>query len=1128
MTEKDFRVRKGLVVDGTAGNNTSVAVTTGNVVVAAGTIGLTDGLLLSTVSGTPNVSKISSQPTDGNIKIAPNGDGKIVFNTDDLDVSADSMKISIKDNVAAALDITEASNSYLKFTTTNGSDEADSGLITFGKDSTFASTNIHNLGTVSAATSITSSAFVGPLDGIVGGTTPAAGTFTSGTFTSINMSEGNITNVGDLNADSISVDDAAVGLDIVFGGNTTLNKITLTDSLADALNITEGSNSYIKFNTSAEQIEIGEDIQFEGSANHTISIAPTSGTNQIGKDLIFEAGTSTGNVLGGEMVFKVGGGGGSSGSTPTSLTTALTLTGAGVATMPTVNIDGGNIDTTTIGASGQAAATVTIFKATNTGYISRVNALQSTTRFQVDGLDGGAGAGVGTSPSGGSTAAYAEARLFSDLRGDDFVSQYNDYSGMSGTLIIDNADDVAGVGQGMVLTVGEGNNTDPGDSWAIGRMLNGQSDFTIGYYPKAYESIGYKNSSTTAPNVFNPFVAAQSVFKIEKGGDVTLLGNKGDTVDGSTSAHIFNPVQLKFQGVDSGGTSRFTGFTIPAQLAASNSIYTLPDAYPSGSSKVLQSTTTGALSWVSGSGGSISALNNQSENRLVTMGSTTTELDGEAKATLDGHKMLLGEQSGSGETTSSESDPHLHIVRRQNVDIGSGVGSQVLGARIQAIDVADGHNAGHGVSVTGLNISALQTNTAGGTSATSKALQLSASGSTNNYAIYSSAGDAYFQSSVDNTPPQLTLAHIFNDTSGPVMNFLLDKGTAGATDDVLGQILFKGDDADQNTTIYAAIKADVASATADSEEGRLTFQMAQQSDGSLIDVMVIDGGDLADGTHSKVVIKGDLQVDGDTTTVNTAVLEVEDLNITVAKNAADAAAANGAGLTVAGASATLIYASSGDRWNFNKDLSVAGTLSADTSFTLDSTTISTAEIAVLDGISLDAGNTPDGSVTADKVLAVDANKDLNDSSNHLRDVKMRNLNSTGSVTSTQLSTEYGDIKTFQRASGGIAQNTAVTLFSIDSTAHRGAEVLTTVYNTTENTTDLFKTVIMWDGHDTTLNNLSAACHYTNYAVLSSGDVTSGEISAEKNSANIDIQFTTKNSIGTDTYVIRGQVTLLDI
>ena len=47
-------------------------------------------------------------------------------------------------------------------------------------------------------------------------------------------------------------------------------------------------------------------------------------------------------------------------------------------------------------------------------------------------------------------------------------------------------------------------------------------------------------------------------------------------------------------------------------------------------------------------------------------------------------------------------------------------------------------------------------------------------------------------------------------------------------------------------------------------------------------------------------------------------MDVDDLNITIAKGAANAAAANGAGLTVDGASATLLYASTGDKFVFNK------------------------------------------------------------------------------------------------------------------------------------------------------------------------------------------------------------------
>tara|TARA_S200002703_G_scaffold144236_1_gene137782 strand:- start:742 stop:1464 length:723 start_codon:yes stop_codon:yes gene_type:complete len=67
-----------------------------------------------------------------------------------------------------------------------------------------------------------------------------------------------------------------------------------------------------------------------------------------------------------------------------------------------------------------------------------------------------------------------------------------------------------------------------------------------------------------------------------------------------------------------------------------------------------------------------------------------------------------------------------------------------------------------------------------------------------------------------------------------------------------------------------------------------------------------------------VTIAGDLVVSGDTTTLNTSTLDVEDLNITVAKGAADSAAADGAGITVDGANATIIYDHTGTQWEFNK------------------------------------------------------------------------------------------------------------------------------------------------------------------------------------------------------------------
>jgi len=68
-----------------------------------------------------------------------------------------------------------------------------------------------------------------------------------------------------------------------------------------------------------------------------------------------------------------------------------------------------------------------------------------------------------------------------------------------------------------------------------------------------------------------------------------------------------------------------------------------------------------------------------------------------------------------------------------------------------------------------------------------------------------------------------------------------------------------------------------------------------------------------------LTVTGDLTVNGTTTTINSTTMTVDDLNIVLASGAATAAAANGAGITVDGASATITYASTGDKWVFNKD-----------------------------------------------------------------------------------------------------------------------------------------------------------------------------------------------------------------
>ena len=103
--------------------------------------------------------------------------------------------------------------------------------------------------------------------------------------------------------------------------------------------------------------------------------------------------------------------------------------------------------------------------------------------------------------------------------------------------------------------------------------------------------------------------------------------------------------------------------------------------------------------------------------------------------------------------------------------------------------------------------------------------------------------------------------------------------------------------------------------------GLTTFTNATQSTNASTGAVVVTGG-VGIGANlnvgGNVTVLGNLLVQGNTTTLNVETLNVEDLNITVAANATSGAEANGAGLTVAGANATLTYLNADNSWNVNK------------------------------------------------------------------------------------------------------------------------------------------------------------------------------------------------------------------
>jgi len=86
--------------------------------------------------------------------------------------------------------------------------------------------------------------------------------------------------------------------------------------------------------------------------------------------------------------------------------------------------------------------------------------------------------------------------------------------------------------------------------------------------------------------------------------------------------------------------------------------------------------------------------------------------------------------------------------------------------------------------------------------------------------------------------------------------------------------------------------------------------------------LTIDPAGVGDNT-GKVVIAGDLQVDGTTTTINSTTVEVGDLNIVLGSGATNAAAANGGGITIdlgTDGSASFTYNSTTDEFLSNKDI----------------------------------------------------------------------------------------------------------------------------------------------------------------------------------------------------------------
>jgi hypothetical protein len=141
--------------------------------------------------------------------------------------------------------------------------DLETGVIS-AADGTQSATIANSTGVMTIASSVLTTADIngGSLDGVTIGAASAA----AATVTSLSVSDGNITNAGDIALDTISADGTTIG-------------VSMTDNTAAAFDIKEGSNSYLKFDTtdSSELITASKAFTVASGVTFTTNTADING-----------------------------------------------------------------------------------------------------------------------------------------------------------------------------------------------------------------------------------------------------------------------------------------------------------------------------------------------------------------------------------------------------------------------------------------------------------------------------------------------------------------------------------------------------------------------------------------------------------------------------------------------------------------------------------------------------------------------------------------------------------------------------------------------------------------------------------------------------------------------------------
>ncbi len=208
-------------------------------------------------------------------------------------------------------------------------------------------------------------------------------------------------------------------------------------------------------------------------------------------------------------------------------------------------------------------------------------------------------------------------------------------------------------------------------------------------------------------------------------------------------------------------------------------------------------------------------------------------------------------------------------------------------------------------------------------------------------------------------------------------NRIVIAGTGGELEDD-SKFTFDGSTftVDGTATVTGTVNANAVHLGAEGSAMRMTSNTISGPSEITIDPAAVGNN------TGKVVIAGDLQVDGTTTTINSTVMQVDDKNLELGTGAADDAAADGGGITVISGEGnkTFKFEATGDNWESseNMDLASGKVFKVANSEVLSATALSTNVVVDIASININgATDLGEEVVGTDEFILADAGGENN-------------------------------------------------------------------------------------------------------------------------------------------------------